>query len=171
MAARSTEKAPVPVTSTWTCIAPAGEALPAWSAVMAPAARRAWTPRDARGETEAKNLGFDIEATRGERAPSDGKRKMGDTGLEPVTSTVSLWRASQLRQSPEVREVYRRRSISPRNPGISPRNTGISRRSTGISRRSTGIRVRMPGLPVQNPCAYDRDANQDPSESWDPSES
>src|SRR5262249_29670797 len=26
---------------------------------------------------------------------------MGDTGLEPVTSSVSCWRASQLRQSPE----------------------------------------------------------------------
>lgn len=27
--------------------------------------------------------------------------QMSDTGLEPVTSTVSLWRASQLRQSPD----------------------------------------------------------------------
>src|SRR2546430_13865867 len=26
---------------------------------------------------------------------------MGDTGLEPVTSSVSCWRASQLRQSPD----------------------------------------------------------------------
>src|SRR4051794_32701597 len=27
---------------------------------------------------------------------------MGDTGLEPVTSSVSCWRASQLRQSPDL---------------------------------------------------------------------
>jgi hypothetical protein len=30
---------------------------------------------------------------------------VGDTGLEPVTSSVSCWRASQLRQSPEHVEV------------------------------------------------------------------
>jgi hypothetical protein len=28
--------------------------------------------------------------------------RMGDTGLEPVTSSVSCWRASQLRQSPAL---------------------------------------------------------------------
>ena len=32
---------------------------------------------------------------------------MGDTGLEPVTSSVSYWRASQLRQSPVVVAMIR----------------------------------------------------------------
>ena len=34
------------------------------------------------------------------------KRKVSDTGLEPVTSSVSWMRASQLRQSPELLPVY-----------------------------------------------------------------
>src|SRR5437763_1989271 len=41
---------------------------------------------------------------------------MGDTGLEPVTSSVSCWRASQLRQSPGsfavVPEFYATRRVS-----------------------------------------------------------
>ncbi len=42
---------------------------------------------------------------------------VGDTGLEPVTSSVSYWRASQLRQSPVRVPLYprpaRRQPVEP----------------------------------------------------------
>src|SRR5207244_12948842 len=46
-------------------------------------------------------------AERGQVQTSVGEcfSEVGDTGLEPVTSSVSCWRASQLRQSPEFRWI------------------------------------------------------------------
>ena len=55
---------------------------------------------------------------------------MGDTGLEPVTSSVSCWRASQLRQSPGI--FYGRRLT----PWVSANTRIILMLSDGASEKS-----------------------------------
>jgi len=69
-------------------------------AAQNPAQRRKASEREESqrvSETPEKPMKMRSDALRG---ASERKNKMGDTGLEPVTSSMSTTRASQLRQSP-----------------------------------------------------------------------